>query len=72
MIWRQDDRKNENTPYCFSPLEVGEIERGDLSTCQLFNLSTKIGSGKRIEESGEWKSEKENLLLPTYHSLLTM
>jgi len=52
MIWRQDDRKNENTPYCFSPLEVGEIERGDLSACQLFNLSTKRKGGKRTVDRG--------------------
>jgi len=30
--------------------KVGRIA---LSTCQLFNLSTKIGSGQRIEERGK-------------------
>jgi len=30
-----------DTPLLFLPPFRGEIERGDLSTCQLFDLSTK-------------------------------
>jgi len=31
---------------------MGEIERGDLSACQLFNLSTKRKGGKRTVDRG--------------------
>jgi len=40
-------KSEKGNPLLFLPPKRGEIA---LSTCQLFNLSTKIGSGKRIEE----------------------
>ena len=53
MIWRQENKmtsrkveklkSEKGTPPLFLPPKGGEIERGEiaLSTCQLFNLSTK-------------------------------
>jgi len=35
-------KSEKGNPLLFLPPFRGEIERGDLSTCQLFNLSTKI------------------------------
>jgi len=43
-------KSEKGAPLLFLPPFRGEIERGDLSTCQLFNLSTK--RGKWIEERG--------------------
>ena len=59
-------KSEKGNPLLVFPSKRGEIERGDLSTCQLFNLSTKIESGKWIEEK-KWKRKLTPL---TIHYLL--
>jgi len=47
-------KSEKGDPLLFLPPFRGEIERGDLSTCQLFNLSTKKEKGFGHLNFGNW------------------